>query len=151
MKPMNVFSAFALSAGLAFAQTPVSAEMTNADILASAKPIIFEGPNNSEYFLLARHDLPDGYPVTSVIIQRADKSRILMDIGFDCPANAYTYLAMNYGPYFDLSKEGLDKLAGQSLNIATTGLQALTFTPITDDPFDAPFAKLRDTVCPAPE
>lgn len=151
MKPMKFFAACLLAGGLAFAQTPVSAEMTNADIIASAKPIIFEGPNGSEYLLLARHDLPDGYPVTSVMIRRADDSRIMMDIGFDCPANAYTYLAMNYGPHFDINEESLETLASQSRNIATTGLQALIFTPITDDPFDAPFAKLYDTVCPASE
>ena len=134
-------SASALFCGLA------SAQMTSQDIRASATPIYFDGINGSKYLLLDRHDLPNGNPVTSVIIRRTDGSGLLMDIGFDCDAKSYVYLAMHYGPDFDLSETGLATLAQHSRNIATTGLQALPYTPITDDPYDAAVAGLYATVC----
>lgn len=126
---------------------PANAQMTHRDILASAKPIIFDGPNGSQYFLLDRHDLSDGMPVASVIIQRSDDGRTLMDIGLYCGQMGYTYLAMDHGPFFDLSAEGLAKLASQSEAIASTGLQSLTMSPITDDPYDAPLLGLYGKIC----
>ena len=48
-----------------------------------------------------------------------------------------------------MTAEALDQLAQYSRNIVSSSLRALTFTPVTDDPYDAPMAAVRDLVCGA--
>lgn len=106
------------------------------------------GPNGSTYELMRIHGNADR-PVASLLITRADGGATLMDQMTDCASGQYVYLAMDHAPELPVTAEALDQLAQYSSNIVSSSLRALTFTPITDDPYDAPMAAVRDLVCGA--
>ncbi len=104
------------------------------------------GPNGSTYELLRIHGSADR-PVASLLITRADGGATLMDQMTDCDSGQYVYLAMDHAPELPVTPEALDQLAQYSSNIVSSSLRELTFSPITDDPYDAPMAAVRGLVC----
>lgn len=106
------------------------------------------GPNGATYDLMRIHGSAER-PVASLLITRADGGATLMDQMTDCASGQYVYLAMDHAPELPVTADALDQLAQYSSNILSSSLRALTFTPITDDPYDAPMAAVRDLVCGA--
>ena len=106
------------------------------------------GPRGSLFALEGERMFGEN-PVAAVLITRQDSSATLMEMMFRCASNEYVYLGMDHSPVLPVTDTKLALLASQSDSIITTNLNGVIFSPITDDPYDAPMAALSVELCSA--